>query len=117
MRLKSSHSSQSLCGPNLPLVHSKVMRNFMPECLLDQLFQLLAAACYSLVGPLEYGDSVGQMERFKNAAMCQGTPFIQSEKRAAGRDFPRLKLGRRRLILDYYRYVIHTASESCRNVA
>jgi hypothetical protein len=94
-----------------------VVRDFMPERLLDQAFQILAVACYSLVRTLEYGDSVRQMEGLKNAAMYQGASFIQSEKCAAGRDFSCLKLGQRRLILDYYRHVIHTASESRWNVA
>src|SRR5260370_5106539 len=75
MRPEPSHSSQPLCGPNLPLIHSKVVRDFMPERLLDQAFQILAVACYSLVRTLEYGDSVRQMERLNNAAMYQGAPF------------------------------------------
>jgi hypothetical protein len=94
-----------------------VVRNFMPERLLYQAFQIVAVASQSLVGTLEYGDSVGQMEGLKNAAMRQRPPFVQSEKRPARRDPSRLEQGRRRLILDHYRYVIHAASESRRNVA
>src|SRR5579875_1059483 len=117
MRPKPSHASQPLCGPNLPLVHSKVVRNFMPQRLLDQPFQIIAVASYPLVGTLKYGDSVWQMEGLKNAAVRQRASFIQSQKRTARRDSSRLKLGRRGLILDYHRYIIHTVSESRRNVA
>jgi hypothetical protein len=66
---------------------------------------------------LEYGDSVRQMERLKDAAMRQRPPFVQSEERAAWRDSSRRNLDQRRFILDYYRDVIHSASESRRNVA
>ena len=78
-----SHSSQPLCGPNLALVHSKVMRNFMPQRLLHQPFQMLAVTSYPLVWTLEYRDSVGQMKGLKNATMRQRSTFIQSEKRAS----------------------------------
>jgi hypothetical protein len=69
------------------------------------------------MGTLEYGDSVRQMERLKDAAMRQRPPFVQSEERAAWRDSSRRNLDQRRFILDYYRDVIHSASESRRNVA
>jgi len=117
MRPEPAHSSQPLCGPNLPLVHSKVVRNLMPERLFYQALQVLAIVSYPLVGALKYGDSVGQMEGLKNATVRQRAPLIQSPKRAARRDSSRLKLGQRRLILDYYRYVVHPASESRGNVA
>ena len=117
MRPEPPHSSQSLRGPNLALVHSKVVRDFMPERLFHQAFQILAAASDPLVRTLEDGDSIGQLKGLKNAAVCERTSFIQSEKRAAGRDSSRLKLGRRGLIFDHDRYVIHAASESRGNVA
>jgi len=44
MRPEPSHSSQPLRGPNLPLIHSKVVRNFMPERLLYQSFEIIAVA-------------------------------------------------------------------------
>jgi len=44
MRPKPPHSSQPLGGPNLPLVHSKVVRDFVPERLLYQAFQILPVA-------------------------------------------------------------------------
>src|SRR3954447_8594607 len=65
---------------------------------------------------LEYGDLVRQMETFKDAATRQRSPFVQSEERAASRDSPRRNLDQRRFILDYYRDVIHSASESRRDV-
>jgi hypothetical protein len=117
MRPEPSHSPQPLCGPNLPLVHSKVMRNFMPERLLHQAFQMLAIASDPLVGTLEDRDSVGQTGELKNAAVRQRAPFIQSEKATARRNSFRLKLGQRRFILNYYGYVTHAPSESRRNVA
>jgi hypothetical protein len=85
MRPEPSRSSQPLCGPNLALVHSKVMRNFMPERLLHQPFQMLAVTSHPLVGTLKYRDSVGQMKRLKNTAVRQRSTFIQSEKRAPNR--------------------------------
>ena len=117
MRPEPPHSSQPLGSPNLPLVHSKVMRNFVPERLLYQAFQVLGSAGYPLVGTLEYGDSIGQMEGLKNTAIRQWSPFIKSKKRAARRDSSRFKQGWRRLILDDDRYVIHAASESRGDVA
>jgi hypothetical protein len=94
-----------------------VVRNFMPECLLYQAFQIVAIASQPLVGALEYSDSVGQLKGLKNTAMRQRAAFIQSQKRSARRDSPRLQQRRCRLILYHYRYVIHSASESRRNVA
>ena len=79
MRPQPSHSSQPLGGSNLPLVHSKVVRNFVPERLLHQPFEILAVASHPLVGTLEYGDPVGQMEGFKDTAVLKRTPFIQAE--------------------------------------
>ena len=38
------HPSQALCGPNLALVHAKVVGDFMPERLLYQTLQILAVA-------------------------------------------------------------------------
>jgi hypothetical protein len=89
----------------------------MPKCLLYQTFQIVAVASQSLVGTLEYSDSVGQTERLKNTAMRQGPTFIQPEKGSTPRDSSRVEQTRRRLILDYYRYIIHPASESRRNLA
>lgn len=117
MRPEPSHSSQPLCGPNLPLVHPKVVRNFMPKRLLHQAFQILAVASHPLVRTLEYRDSIGQVEGLKNAAVRKGLPFIQSEKGAVRRNSSRFKLDHRRLIFDYYGYVIHAASKSRGNVA
>src|SRR5690348_7940865 len=81
VRPEPSHPSQPLRGPNLALIHSKVMRDFMPQRLLHQTFQILAVTSEPLVRALEYRDPVGQMEGFKNATVCQRAPFIQSEKR------------------------------------
>ena len=69
MRPEPSHSSQPLRGPNLPLIHPKVMRNFVPERLLYQSFEIIPIASKPLVGTLEYGDSVRQVGRLKDAAM------------------------------------------------
>jgi hypothetical protein len=49
--------------------------------------------------------------------MRQRPPFVQSEERAAWRDSSRRNLDQRRFILDYYCDIIHSASESRRNVA
>jgi hypothetical protein len=94
-----------------------VVRNFMPESLLHQAFQILAVASHPFVRTLEYRDLIGQMKGFKNATMRQGLPFIQSEEGAARRNSSRFKLIHRRLIFDHYGYVIHAASESRGNVA
>ena len=115
--------SATLCDPGFQPRRSSLDRpQFCPTfgvhlSLLHQALQVLTIATQPLVGTLEYGDSVGQMEGLKNAAMPQWAPFIQSEKCAARRDSSRLKLGHCWLILDYYRYVVHAASESRRNVA
>ena len=90
MRPEPPHSSQPLCSPDFSLVHSKVVRDFVPERLLDQTFQIVAAAREPFVGTLEYGDLVRQVERLKNTALGQRPPLIQSEKRAARRDSSRL---------------------------
>ena len=57
------------------------------------------------------------MEGLKNTALRQRSPFIQSEKRAARRDSSSFKKGRRRLILNDYRHIIHAASESRGDIA
>jgi hypothetical protein len=44
MRPNTPHFSQSLGSPNLPLIHPKVMRDFVPQRLLDQTRQILAVA-------------------------------------------------------------------------
>ena len=62
---------------------SKVVRDFVPQRLLHQAFQIFAVASYALVGTLEYRDSVGQTEGFKYTALRQRAPFIQSKKIAA----------------------------------
>lgn len=117
MRPEPSHSSQPLRSPHLPLIHSKVVRNLMPERLLYQLFEVIAVASQPLMRALEYGDSVRQMERLEDAALRQRPPLVQSEERATWRDSTRRNLDRRGFILDYNRDVIHPASESRRNVA
>lgn len=76
MRPQAPHSPQALGGPNLALVHSKVMCDFMPECLLDQAFEVVAATSEALVGTLEYRDAVGQLERLENAAVRERPPFV-----------------------------------------
>jgi hypothetical protein len=45
------------------------MRNFMPERLLHQLFQMLAVKSDPFVRALEYRDSVGQMKGLEHAAV------------------------------------------------
>lgn len=117
MRPLPPHFPQPLCCPDLPLVHSEVVRNFMPEGLLDQTFQILAVAGDALVRTLENRDPVGQLEPFKNAAMRQWASFVQPEERTAGRNSSRPKLARRRLVLHDDRHIIHAVAESRGNVA
>jgi hypothetical protein len=73
---------------------------------------MLVVTSYSLVGTLEYRNSVRQMKGLKNAAVHQRSTFIQPEKRASGGTSSGLKLRQCGLRLDYYSYVIHPAPES-----
>jgi hypothetical protein len=88
------------------------MRDFVPQCLLDQTLQLFAIANHSLVRTLEYCDSVGQMEAFGNAAVPQWVSFIQTEQSTTRRDAASLELPQRWLIFNDYRHVLHAASET-----
>ena len=76
MRPEPPHSSQPLRGPNFALIHSEVVRDFMPERLLYQSFEIVAVASQPLMRTLKYSDSIGQMERLKDAAMRKRPPFV-----------------------------------------
>lgn len=76
MRPETPHSPQALGGPNLALVHSKVVGDFVPKRLLDQAFEVVAVTSEPLVGALEYRNPVGQLERLENTAVRQRPPFV-----------------------------------------
>ena len=59
----------------------------------------------------------GKWEGSKTLRCVSGPAFVHSEERAARRESSRRFLDRHRLILDYYGNVIHSTSESRRNVA
>jgi hypothetical protein len=68
------------------------------------------------MGTLEYGDSVGQGEGLKDAALAQRPSLVQPEKRAA-RGHPSFpKQAGCWLIFHHHRDVIHAASESRRDI-
>lgn len=48
-----------LRGPHLALVQPEVVRDLVPYCVFDHLFQMFPAAGQPLMGQMENGDLVG----------------------------------------------------------
>src|SRR5438270_8981665 len=100
MRPEPLHSPQSFGSPDLPFIHPKMMRDFVPQLLLYQSLEIFAVPSDPFVRPLKNRDAIKQMETLRNAAVSQRTSFIQTEQSSPRRVAGWFELRRRGLILD-----------------
>ncbi len=87
----------------------------MPEGVVDECPNLIWAACGSLNGAFEKGDTVGQRHGVPVSPPIEGNPFVEAEKSMSARDSTPRELLSRRLVLDEDGDVLEAVPEGFRD--
>src|SRR5262245_15846493 len=86
----------------------------MPHRVVDQLYEVFVTGCGALVRSLEDGDAVGHGEGFEDAALGEGTAFVESKQCVAAAGEAELAGGR--FGLDHDGEILHAAAKAERDL-
>jgi hypothetical protein len=101
---------------DLLIIQTKIMSEFMDDCILHDFSDLVRSATHRLNRSLKDRNPIGEGVAIPIAALGQWHPFIQTEERALWPEFQRLEELPRRCLFDDDRDVLHMTSKPLRQL-
>src|SRR5579884_4062911 len=105
-----AHAGVALCpaafgGAHARFVHTEIVRDLMPDGVLNHARQVLAVARQALMRALIDDDLIGYGKRFEDAAIRERPAAVEAKESGPGR-----------LGFHHQRDVMHAAAEAARDV-